>query len=299
MTAPRVVVVVKRTLFSRYVEEENDPEVVRLIKRRDPSVAHWVRAHREHVSTLRVVERALKRLGARAWVLHGPRVVFDASDAALVVTVGGDGTLLAASHNVGTAPLLGVNSSPGSSVGFFCAAVRDNVAHMLSRALEGRLQSVALSRMNVSVNGRVAARRVLNEALFCHETPAAASRYILQYRRTREEQLSSGFWIGTAAGSTGVLHSAGGRVLPLSSKALQLVVREPFAGLGVAYRLTKLLAPNGRDIVAVSKMRDACLFLDGPFQRISVRLGDRIQFSVSEEPIRVLGITERRGRKRR
>jgi NAD+ kinase len=296
VTAPRVVVVVKRTPFSRYVEEENDPEVVRLIQRRDPSVAQWVRAHREHVSTLRVVERALKKLGARAWVLHGPRMVFDASDASLVVTVGGDGTLLAASHNVGTAPLLGVNSSPGSSVGFFCAAVRDDVADKLRRALEGRLPSVELARMKVTVNGRLASRRVLNETLFCHETPAAASRYILHYGRKREEQLSSGFWVGTAAGSTGVVRSAGGRVLPLSSKSLQLVVREPFTGMGSPYRMTNVVAPGGRDIVAVSKMRDACLFLDGPFQRIAVRLGDRIQFGVSEEPIRVLGITERRGR---
>jgi NAD+ kinase len=280
------------------VEEENDPEVVRLIKRRDPSVAQWGRAHREHLSTLRVVERALKQIGARAWVLHGPRVVFDASEAALVVTVGGDGTLLAASHHVGAAPLLGVNSSPGSSVGFFCAALRDNVAEMLRRALADDLPSVALARMKVTVNGRVASRRVLNEVLFCHESPAAASRYILNYARVREEQLSSGFWVGTAAGSTGVLRSAGGKVLPLSSKTLELVVREPFAGAATPYRMTKLLAPAGREIVAVSKMRDACLFLDGPFQRIAVRLGDKVTFGVSEEPIRVLGITERRGRKR-
>jgi NAD+ kinase len=298
VSAPRVVVVVKRTPFSRYVEEENDPEVMRLIKRRDPSVRQWVHAHREHVATLRAVERALKRMGARAWVLHGPRVVFDAGDAALVVTVGGDGTLLAASHNVGTAPLLGVNSSPGSSVGFFCAGLRHNIDETLRRALERRLPSVALSRMKVTVNGRVVSRRVLNEVLFCHETPAAASRYILQYGRSREAQLSSGFWVGTAAGSTGVLHSAGGKVLPLSSRALELVVREPFAGPGTHYRMTRVVAPGGREIVAVSKMRDACLFLDGPFQRIGLRLGDKVQFGASEEPIVVLGITERKGRKR-
>jgi NAD+ kinase len=298
MTLPRVVVVVKRTLYSRYVEEEADPEIIRLIRKRDPSIAQWVHAHREHVSTLAVVERALKRIGARAWVLHGPRVVFDASDAALVVTVGGDGTLLAASHHVGAAPLLGVNSSPGSSVGFFCAAVRDNVAGKLKKAIEGRLPSVELSRMKVTVNGRLVSRRVLNEALFCHETPAAASRYILRYGRVREEQLSSGFWVGTAAGSTGVVRSAGGKVLPLSSESLELVVREPFAGAGTPYRMIRLIAPPDRTIEAISKMRDACLFLDGPFLRIAVRLGDKVGFGVSEEPLRVLGITSRRGRRR-
>lgn len=296
MTAPRVVVVVKRTAFSRYVEEEEDPHVLRLIRRRDPSVARWKNAHREHVTTLAEVERVLAKLGARTWVLHGPRVVFDATDAALVVTVGGDGTLLAASHHVGSTPILGINSSPGSSVGFFCAGRGQNAESMLARALAGKMKGLELARMRVSINGRVVSRRVLNEALFCHETPAAASRYILRHGRRQEEQLSSGFWIGTAAGSTGALHSAGGDVLPLESKQLELVVREPFAGSGKHYRLTKVFVEPPRELIVTSKMRDAVLFLDGPFQRTPVRLGDKVRFAVSEEPVRVLGLKASRGR---
>jgi NAD+ kinase len=296
VSAPRVVVVVKRTPYNRYVEEEHDPEVLRLIRRRDPAVARWKEAHREHVATIAEVERVLAKLGAHPWVLHGPRLVFDASDAALVVTVGGDGTLLAASHHVDSTPILGVNSSPGSSVGFFCAARRENVARMLERALDGELGSLTLARMRVAVNGRIVSRRVLNEALFCHETPAAASRYILRYEKREEEQLSSGFWVGTAAGSTAALHSAGGEVLPLSSERLELVVREPFKGWNSKARMTRVFVEPGREIVAVSKMHDACMFLDGPFLRTSVRLGDQVSFSLSEQPVRVLGLTARRGR---
>jgi NAD+ kinase len=296
VSLPRVVVVVKRTLYTRHVEDEDDPEVRRLLRRRDPSVARWRTAHREHVATLAKVLRVLERLGARVWVLHGPRVVFDASDAALVVTVGGDGTLLAASHHVGATPILGVNSSPRSSVGFFCASRRGDVGTMLARALQGDVPSVRLARMQVGVNGRVVSRRVLNEGLFCHAAPAAASRYILRYERRSEEQVSSGFWVGTAAGSTAALHSAGGKVLPLGSKRLQAIVREPFAGGGTRYRMTKVLVEPGRELTAVSKMRDACLFLDGPFRRVGVGLGDEVSFAVSDEPLRVLGLTARRGR---
>ena len=39
----------------------------------------------------------------------------------LVVTIGGDGTLLAASHAIGDTPILGINSAPDFSVGFFCS----------------------------------------------------------------------------------------------------------------------------------------------------------------------------------
>ena len=299
MTGPRVVLVVKKTPYSRYVEEENDPEVRRLVKKRDPSVAMWVSSHREHVVTLAVVERALRDLGARVWRLEAPRAVFDASDAALVVTVGGDGTLLAASHHVGhKTPIIGVNSSPHSSVGFFCASRRGNVEAMLGRALTGRMKGIRLSRMMVTQNGRVISRRVLNEALFSHEIPAAASRYVVAYGGHREEQVSSGFWVGTAAGSTGAMHSAGGDILPLGARRLEFVVREPFAGAGWVYRMTKLKCSQGKSVVVTSKMRDACLFLDGPFQRTTVGLGDKLEFSVSDDPLNVLGLDPDRGRQK-
>lgn len=300
MSAPRVVIVVKKTPYSRYVEEEDDPQVRRLIRRRDPTVVRWLPAHEEHVATLEEVQRVLSKLGARTWVLiHGPRVQFDASDASLVVTVGGDGTLLAASHNVEDTPVLGVNSAPGTSVGFFCAAHRKVVARMLPRALEGKLEARRLSRMKVTINGRVVSRRVLNEVLFCHETPAAASRYILADGSRSEPQVSSGFWVGTAAGSTGAIHSAGGKVLPLTSGTLQLVVREPIIAARRKYKMTHVLVPEGREITAISKMHDARIFLDGPYKRAPVRLADRVTFSVSDQPINVVGLAESKGRSRR
>jgi NAD+ kinase len=270
--------------------------VLRLIKQRDPSVANWKKAHSAHVKTLAAVEKILKRLGARVWVLHGPRVVFDTTDATLVVTVGGDGTLLAASHHVVAIPVLGINSSPHHSVGFFCPGHLGNAETMLAAALDGKLPSVELSRMQVDVNGRVVSRRVLNETLFCHPIPAAASRYILKFGRQSEEQLSSGFWVGTAAGSTGATHSAGGEVLPLDSGAIQFVSREPFAGLGRKQHLTHVIVPEGKLLSIVSKMHEASLFLDGPFQRAAVRLGDTVTYRRSDEPIAVLGIEPGRAR---
>lgn len=297
MSRPRVIVLVKKTLYRRHVEEEGDTEIQRLIRKKDPSVANWVTSHREHEATLAEVESALAELGARAWVLRGPRTVFDASDAALVVTVGGDGTLLAASHHVAAVPVLGVNSAPQSSVGFFCAATRKTVRDMLARALRGDLGSLCLARMRVTLNGRVVSERVLNEALFCHETPAAATRYVLIQGKRREEQISSGFWVGTASGSTGALHSAGGDVLPLESQELQLIVREPFLAGASRLKMTKLRVPAHQEVSAISKISDACLFLDGPFQRVKVGLGDRVSFGLSKEPVRVLGLSPRRGRK--
>lgn len=293
----RVIVVVKRSALARYIEEERDERARELLKARDPAVVRWPRAHADHMRTVETVLGALDRLGAKITVIRRSHGDFETDGAALVVAVGGDGTLLAASHNVGATPILGVNSAPGHSVGFFCAADPRSARRMLAAALEGELPKLELTRMQVSLNGEVRSTRVLNEALYCHASPAATSRYILRFKKLREEQKSSGFWIGPAAGSTAAQRSAGGRVLPLSSRRLQLVVREPYAPEGERYRLLRQLVPAGSSLHAHSKMQRACMFLDGPHMRIPVALGDDASFCASDDPLTVLGLDPQRIRR--
>lgn len=298
MSRPHVIVIGKRTAYRRFIEDEGDPRARSLIKKRDPSVATWLDSHREHSRTMEEVERVLDRVGAKTLFLQRAHAAFDTSDAALVVAVGGDGTLLAASHNVSDVPILGVNSAPSHSVGFFCAAQRSDFETHLLRALEGKLNVLRLNRMTVSLNGRMRSKRVLNEALYCHSSPAATSRYILHYGKKKEEQRSSGIWIGPAAGSTAAQHSAGGRILPLGSSDLQLVVREPYSPYG-KYQLLKLVIGQASQVTVQSKMDDAALYLDGPHRTVSVRLGDVVSFGLSDEPLNVLGLRGRKPRGRR
>ena len=294
MTAPRIVLVAKRSLYGRYVEDEGDPRVRQLLRRHDRSVAHWRAAHDEHMRTLEALTQQLDALGAHVLRIHHPGIRFDPTDAVLVVTVGGDGTLLAASHNVRSVPILGVNSAPRFSVGSYCAARRTTLKKLLPAALEGKLPSVRLTRMRVAINGRTRSRRILNEALYCHASPAATSRYIVTYDRVTEEHRSSGFWIGPAAGSGGAQRSAGGRVLALGSGALQFVVREPYAAFGERYRLRRVTVKEGEQLTAKSKMHDGRMFLDGPYKQITFRLGDVVSFSSDGQPLRVLGLQQRR-----
>lgn len=286
-------------MYERFIQEQRDPKAISLFQRRDISVARWKKAHLAHQLTLKHVQLTLRALGAKITVLRSPGVVFDASDASLVVTVGGDGTLLAASHHVGSIPILGVNSSPAHSVGFFCPAHLGNLEATLRSALDGSLPSVLLSRMQVSVNNRICSRRVLNEALFCHAIPAATSRYIVSFGGQTEEQRSSGVWVSTAAGSTGAARSAGGRVLPFTSRKLQLVVREPYLETRGQTRqgpiaLDHLVITPPEAITLLSKMEDARLYLDGPYRQMPVGLGDRVVCSVSDEPLHVFGLGRRR-----
>ncbi|MBX3183113.1 MAG: NAD(+)/NADH kinase [Polyangiaceae bacterium] len=289
----RVIVVAKRSTYALYVEEQRDRRATELLHRQDASVRRWRAAHEAHQRTLEVVEQELERLGARTLVLRRSQAVFDASSADLVVTVGGDGTLLAASHHVARGPMLAINSSPKDSVGFFCAVSRPGVRRALAAALAGELSELQLTRMEVEVNGRVRSRRVLNEALCCHTSPAHTSRYIIRSGRLTEQQRSSGFWIGPAAGSTAAQRSAGGQVLPLTSRELQFVAREPYVRDEGAYRLGRFLVAPGKRVLVQIKMHDAALYLDGPHQEIRLRLGDQVCFRQSSEPLTLLGLEDK------
>ncbi|WP_437991379.1 NAD(+)/NADH kinase [Sorangium sp. So ce145] len=291
---PRVALVVKRSAWKIYREERKDPRITRLIEAGDSAVARLKASHEAHEQTVREVKAALDDLGVQIDVVASAAQSFDAGELDLVITVGGDGTLLSASHNVGDVPILGINSAPGHSVGFFCGATSRDAADAIAGALSGSLRSTVLTRMQVTVNDKLATGRVLNDALFCHVSPAATSRYVLRLGRAEEEQKSSGFWIGPAAGSTAAQRSAGGRVLPLTSKRLQLVVREPYTPHGEEYRLRHALIQPGASLVVRSKTHDAKLFFDGPIHSVSVGFGDVIEFTQAPQSLTILGLSAKR-----
>jgi NAD+ kinase len=302
MKHPRVLVLSKRTSYRTLVEEQKDARVKSLLAKGDPSVKRLRRSHEDHEATRREVASALTELGANAEYVEGARSkvrgTFD-----LVVTIGGDGTLLAASHQLGPdTPILGVNSAPEHSVGFFCTAKKGHVLASLTAAFDGTLKHTTLSRMRVDLNGACLHSRVLNDALFCHAVPAATSRYILSVTGAdgdseEEEQRSSGLWVGPAAGSTAAQRSAGGRVLPLTSKKVQYVVREPYTPGGVPLRLAVGTVEEGGVVMVRSKMREAEIFLDGHHIVHDISIGDVITMRRSEETLTVLGLA-RSGRAR-
>lgn len=289
MTRPRVLVVYKRSTLERY-HGRKDPRIARLLRDNDESVSRLIEAHDAHDATISQTREALSQLGASARFAHTyvPRPG-DRWD--LVVTLGGDGTLLWTSHLVDKdTPMVAINSAPVTSVGYFCAGSGADVASILKQALAGELRRTTLHRMQVQIDGRVVSKRILNDVLFCHACPAAASRYVLRHGRRSETQLSSGLWVGPAAGSTAAQRSAGGRVLAPGSRKIQYVVREPYHGLGEPTRLEKGLVDKGEVLVVKCMMREGMLYLDGHNKTIPVDIGSEIRLSSSDEPLRLLGL---------
>jgi NAD+ kinase len=119
MSAPRVLVIYKRTTFQRF---RGGQEHAHSGPPRPGATAAWPRCSRRTRRTWPTLERTkevLKHLGVDARFRHSytpePDDAWD-----LVVTLGGDGTLLWASHLVGPeTPMLAINSAPRTSVGYF------------------------------------------------------------------------------------------------------------------------------------------------------------------------------------
>jgi NAD+ kinase len=288
-----VLVIYKKSSYQIYVKERRNERVQGLLDSGDESVANLLRAHEHHSRTLELARTLLQQLGARAVFRYradpGTTEAFD-----LIVTIGGDGTLLWASHMVGSnVPMLAINSAPEDSVGYFCAGTSVGLGDLLQQALRGDLHDSRLARLRVTLNDERVSNRVLNDVLFAHECPAATARYVIALGGQQEEQKSSGVWIGPAAGSTAARRSAGGAVMPIGSRRLQFVVREPYQDPGRELALVHGFVAPGEALELHSRIRAGRLYVDGPHLARQVDLGASLRFELSNEPLHLLGFRDR------
>jgi NAD+ kinase len=253
-------------------------------------------AAEEQERTLAALHEALARLG-----VEPATVSVDACDAParraiagarLVVSVGGDGTLLAASHWVTGAALLGVNSAPRSSVGYLTFARRSSLARVLARIGRGELQPQQVSRLEVELEGKILPP-ALNDVLVADEQPASTSRYRVRLGRRAEDHRSSGLWVATAAGSTAGIRSAGGQTLPLETRRLQFRARELFRVFGKNAGLASGFVEPGQELVVESAMEDGWLYLDGSRMPFLFPFGARAVFRLAERPLLLFADPER------
>mgnify|MGYP003833536295 CR=1 FL=1 len=82
-------------------------------------------------------------------------------------------------------------------------------------------------------------------------------------------------------------------MLPLSSKRLQIVVREPYTPRGSKLKLVRALMAPGDVLVARTKMHEAKVFFDGPDIAADLHFGDTVEFTRSEDSLTLLGLRKR------
>ena len=130
--------------------------------------------------------------------------------------------------------------------------------------------------------------RALNEVLFCHERPAAISRYQICMGEAQESQKSSGLWVSSAAGSSGAIYSAGGKLMPIGSRRLQYKPRELFRGECIDYELKGGFVDGQEGLTINSEMREGVIYVDGCHSKIDFPYGSTVTVMNSLTPLRVV-----------
>ena len=289
---PEVLVVYKKSQLRLALEKRNS-RIQRLVKRGDPSTEPMRAAHEAHEDTMLEVERALRGAGVDFAKVYRARLRAPmTAHRRLIISVGGDGTLLDTSHKVGSTAVLGVNSDTAHSVGFLCAAHRGTFSALLAAILAGRLKPTVVRRLGGAIDGTALPFPVLNDVLVAHKNPAATSRLLVEHHGLVEDQKSSGIWVSTGAGSTAAMSSAGGEIVGLADARAQLRVREPFFADGPRFKLASLWLEDGDEVGVTSKMREGRVYLDGPHEQLELPMGARLVLNQRAPPLHLYATQE-------
>lgn len=288
-----VLVVTKTTNFELYgATIEAHVERGRLAQ--DP-LSRLKQAHREHYETLALLRQLLDQNHVRYDEIsretdRPPHAHYDA-----VITVGGDGTLLAASQKMGAgARIYGVRSSV-SSVGYLCCAGPGELAELIPGIVADTYPTITCARLRAQIYRVVDGRTdetppVLNDFLYTNANPSATTRYRLSFRDADETQRSSGIWIATAVGSTAAIFAAGGQRRPLTDASFQFRIRELYRLGPVVSQIDSGFFDPDRDLFEIeNRCPQAMLALDGQHHTLQLVYGDRVRF-VRAPSIRVGGV---------
>lgn len=275
--------------------ESYSPRQIKRHRELNPELTQKMQsAHEEHSHALDTLRRLIAQTGAQASWFERDTLSRSLDEFRLVISFGGDGTFINASHFIEKTLLLGVNSSPENSVGHYCRyelrtsagekKLREDLITLLE-ARRGQPKESRLMRLKVLLQDRAAPFPVLNDVLFSEQNPAATSRYTLQWRNHVHHQISSGLWVTTPTGSTAAYASAGGK--PFTRRELRFIVRELYSD-AAKKRLTHGVVRPGESLKIISSMMHGALWLDGSHYRIPVALGEHITLCIHPIPLRAI-----------
>ena len=265
-------------------------------------VAILGRAHRESVgTTLGALEVRLHKKGLEVVLVHGdealPGVGWtpDPADAAkvhdcdLLVTLGGDGTILAGARIVaGTGiPLLPVNLG---GLGFLASFEGKELDLAVASALEGALVSEKRSLLSARVephNGRPRNLGIaLNDVVIKPQSSYRALRLDVSAGETfLGHVIADGLIAATPSGSTAYSLSAGG---PVVAPGLEAIVVTPVCPHTLGMRA--LVLPPTIDVRVAIRSRDssgAIVSLDG-LEGIPIGPKDQVRVALAKDAVRFL-----------
>jgi NAD+ kinase len=272
----KVALIYKKSVWELF-SNSKDSNVSSYISGKAAAKEAFQQSHQTQQNTIQTVKNTLSSSGAEINMVYRSEITESAiSSADLVISVGGDGTFLETSHYItDNTPILGVNSDPVRSVGFFCSCTGDNFEELFNNVNNGPRTN--LSRISLKIDGISVDPPVLNDLLFANPNPAATTRYEVEGETYR----NSGILISTAAGSTAWSFQEGLDPLPLTSNEFQFIhrgARESASGITSSVKIDSLT-------------RKGKLFIDGEHCSLPLCIGQSLEIKCGQ-PINVIGNLE-------
>jgi NAD+ kinase len=206
----------------------------------------------------------------------------------LLVTLGGDGTLLRGARLVATCgvPVLGINLG---HLGFLTSAAADEAEAAVAAFFGG--QTVMEERMALEVRAVTAGGTPCGDFLALNDAvlhKGGVARMIRLLVSARDEEVGSysadGIILATPTGSTAYSLSAGG---PIVSPGLDCIIATPICPHTLAVRPLVLPAHETITVEVLSPSEELLLTIDGQ-EDARLEPGDRVTVRRAENPVRLV-----------
>jgi NAD+ kinase len=217
-------------------------------------------------------ERSAKILG---------KVAGDISSADLIITLGGDGTVLRGHSMAQSAVILGVNMG---NRGFLAEVGRDEVDRVVDLILADKLHVEERMRLKVSLGGE-SIPEALNDVVLSSAVPGKTSTIrisidgveILSFR-------GDGLIVSTPTGSTAYTKAAGG---PVVFPGIDCVIITAICPLNS--KIPPMVIPADKKVTAeVGLPGQPCLLIVDGLERARLPHGARVEISVSDKRARFI-----------
>lgn len=236
------------------------------------------------------LEKFVRKLGAAVWRLASyqeEEISNNIGETQMVISVGGDGTLLRSARlvsNSGT-PILGINLG---KLGFTTELSASEALDKIPNVLEGQSWIDTRSTLNVEVSGEQQTFQALNDVVIGR---GAISR-IIQIEATIDGQLlttyrADGMIIATATGSTGYSMASGGPIMYAQSRDILLLPICPHLSFDRCLVLPSSTVMEFRVITD----HQAMLSIDGQLD-IALKNTSLVKVRVSDNQVKLLRLRQ-------
>jgi len=286
MKLQNVLLATKQTALEYYRQNYDDPlEVlsVDLLNRKK-------REHEEHYTSFNNVKKILDKNNIsyqRVYMPYGSFEEFVGRD--LIISIGGDGTVLNTAHYIlDNTPLLTVKSE-GDSVGALCKINASKFENTLQQILDDNFNLESWTRVEGKFGNKTDI--ALNEIAVGQKYFNGMARYKIKFNKISEEQKSSKIIISTGAGSTGwynnLEHSKG--VFDPRDQELRFVVSENIRINNYELLSGKILPEQVMEITSLMDVDGSISFDgDGNKRMYDFPIGKKLYVKISDKPLSVI-----------